>query len=146
MFQRIISELTRLDVQPGPVHWLAAGGVVVVVVAVCLIVSLAGSDEQTVVVAEGLHSECTKCGHAFIKPTKELTLTQLNTNPDSLRFDCPDCGAKSAAVPAVKCPNCGEYYLPASRKDPPARGAKDVCPHCKTDRAKWFRDHYSKNR
>ena len=138
----------RLDVQVGPVHWLAAGLAMVVVVTVCLIVSLAGSDDPAAA-AEGMPFECTKCGHAFTVPTKELTLAQLNTNPASLRIDCPECGAKSAALPAVKCPQCGKPFLPASHKDPAAKRAgqaRDVCPHCKTDRAQWFRDHYGKKR
>lgn len=98
---------------------------------------------------EGMHFECARCGHPFVKPPKELTLAELNTRPAALRVACPQCGEAAAAIPTVACPQCGKRFIPASYRRAAAEGAgrpKDVCPHCQTDRDQWYRDYYRRNR
>jgi len=61
---------------------------------------------------------CDKC-HAVI------TLSDAGTRP--LRYACP---------------NCGKSYLPpgaAGAGPAVAEEAKDICPHCETDRGEWYR-------
>ena len=78
-----------------------------------------------------------------------MSLAELNTNPVSLRVDCPFCGAKRAAVLTVQCPKCHKWFIPGAYLDPAGKRAgrvKDVCPYCHTDRDQWFEDYYSRKR
>jgi len=98
---------------------------------------------------EGMHFECTACGQAFVKPPGELTTAELNTPPPALRVTCPKCGKSRAAIPTVQCPQCGKWFIPASYSQPAAKRAgraKDVCPHCGTDRDRWYREYYRQKR
>jgi len=95
--------------------------------------------------AEGIHFRCDKCGDEFIVAFREMDLQKQNTPTARLRLDCPACGAEGSSLPEVKCPACGKYFVPISYSDPAAKRAgraKDVCPHCKTDRDQWYRELY----
>ena len=127
-------------------------GAAVVAIAAILGVgaySLLFRDPGAVRRTEGMHFECTRCGHAFVKPPEALTLAELNTAATALRVDCPKCEAAKAAAPTVACPDCGKRFIPASYSQPAAKRAgtaRDVCPHCGTDRDQWYRDYYRRNR
>jgi predicted RNA-binding Zn-ribbon protein involved in translation (DUF1610 family) len=129
---------------------LIAGLILVIAGAVISTVHICRSkDKEAEAIQEGMHFQCGKCGQQFTKTSKQLTLAELNTRPESLRTDCPLCGAKRAGIPTVECPSCGKQYPPASHTDPAAfraGTARDVCPHCGTDRKKGWEQHYSKKR
>ncbi len=95
--------------------------------------------------AEGMHLQCLKCKHEFIRTGKEMTLGELNTPEARLRLDCPNCGGKRSAVPMMECPKCKKYFVPASYLQPGGR-ARDVCTHCGTDRAAWWAEYYDKHK
>ena len=134
---------------------LLKAGVIVLgagVVGLVVYMSFRGGEPQGAM-PEGMSFQCSKCKALFVKQTgKEpgsLTVQELNTQPQSLRVDCPNCNAVRAGVPTLKCPKCGNPYAPASYTDPAGKAAgrvKDVCPKCGTDRDEFFARSYSKKR
>ncbi len=94
---------------------------------------------------QGMHLQCQKCKHEFVRTGKEMTLAELNTPEARLRLDCPNCGAKRSAVPMMQCPKCKKYFVPPSYVQPGVQ-ARDVCPYCGTDRAAWYAEYYDKNK
>jgi len=93
-----------------------------------------------------LHFQCADCGHQFSLEREALPKEALDRavlDPNLVRLDCPSCKAKQSCLRMVRCPHCGELYVPDSiraaatgERDPDAR---DVCPHCQTDRLEWYR-------
>ncbi|HOF18335.1 MAG TPA: hypothetical protein PK082_05445 [Phycisphaerae bacterium] len=88
--------------------------------------------------------QCEKCQKVFAPDRKMMESAPMG--PDQLEFDCPHCNAKKSGLPMVKCPACGKWYVPPGaremmRGEPPPADARDVCPHCNTDRIQWYREH-----
>ena len=105
--------------------------------------------------AAELRYKCEKCDHEFEQKAAKLP----DLGPDAEYpppLDCPACGEKGLAFPAVQCPKCGRYFLLPSqaveravkdgRTDVDPASVRDVCPHCDTDRAKWYAEHRGQKR
>jgi ribosomal protein L32 len=94
---------------------------------------------------------CQKCKQKFKPDPNSLAELEMYAPMGIMRLDCPLCGAKKSAVPMVKCPNCGEYYVSPQlayeeqmmmgRDLSNVQMPKDICPHCGTDRMQWYREH-----
>jgi len=78
---------------------------------------------------------CADCGHTTILSNDELldlkVLARESHDPDAGRVLCSECGSANM-VPAIKCPNCGEYF--------PRPEGRPVCPHCKKPFPSLFKD------
>ena len=106
---------------------------------------------------------CTECNKDFeFDPRKAMRSGRGMMGPGMgmgiSNVDCPLCGAKKSGRMMIRCPNpdCGKYYVsPRMEYDrkmmrgevkrgeaPP----KDICPHCDTDRMKWYREHRRRGR
>lgn len=101
-----------------------------------------------------LHYKCTQCGYELTITRSDLFRPPGMAGPDDItigpygRPNCPQCKARDSCLPMVKCPKCGKYYIPDTIRYPEAvrRGVdvRDICPYCKTDRAKWEAEHRKK--
>lgn len=96
---------------------------------------------------------CYKCGKTFtLAPDAyaEQVIDPVIARKDptaARRPHCPLCHAKHAGFMMVSCLTCGKSYLPPTkmpRGSAVAAEAKDVCPHCKTDRGEDYRNRKSR--
>ena len=111
----------------------------------------------------GLHLVCSKCGHEFEKSAKDLQKETEKLAPKDPKtmvmaalgpiLDCPKCGAKKSSHVAAQCPNCRKRYISPlylamheslRTGKPPRTGLREICPHCKTDVVKWFKERIGK--
>jgi len=114
----------------------AALAVIIVGAMVLALVFGFGRPEQTVV--EGARYECQSCGEQFtVEDQPPKTPDQIGPG----RVDCPKCGAVQSGILMVKCPGCGEYFVPETYKRPEdvLKGIpiKNICPHCGLDLGEW---------
>ena len=103
-----------------------------------------------------LHYKCIQCGYELSITRSDLSRPPGMAGPDDItigpygRPNCPQCKAQDSGLPMVKCPNpdCKKYYIADTMKYSEAvrRGVdvRDICPYCKTDRAKWEAEHRKK--
>ena len=124
---------------------VAALAAMVVFAVVAVIISLSGSRKMS----EGweeVHFLCQETGERFLVKYPELPREYVEKSAagQMVFLDCPKCGKKSCAAPAIRCPNpeCGKYY-PRYYRDAAAGEVRlNVrCPHCRTVPHKWHREH-----
>lgn len=76
---------------------------------------------------EGHAFVCEDCGEATILSDRELFDLRAKAReldePDAGRVVCSACGSTNTQA-AIKCPNCGHYFVRSGRGRP-------VCPSCK---------------
>jgi DNA-directed RNA polymerase subunit M/transcription elongation factor TFIIS len=75
---------------------------------------------------------CSACGHSFTLSTQEYDETVKkniqNRGPSSGDvFECPNC-SKAAAREALKCPKCGNVFIPDWGRE---KDYADRCPKCR---------------
>jgi len=96
---------------------------------------------------------CSQCRKEFALTPQERF--RQRPDPETIKRDrtaarwphCPLCGGKHVGRPMVTCPGCGKSYVPFGALRTGLAGAgprRDVCPHCKTDRAQWYRSRRSR--
>jgi hypothetical protein len=85
---------------------------------------------------EGHAYVCADCGQVTVLSDRELFRLKREARESQTleagRVICAECGS-SAMQPAVKCPNCGEYF-------PRPAAGRPVCPHCKKPFPSLFDD------
>ena len=93
--------------------------------------------------------QCEKCGNEFeIDLDKQLPEPQPDMTESMKLPDCPVCGAMESGQIMVRCPQCERSYVSVAAKsarqmmldeDWSAQNlARDICPHCGTDRVEWY--------
>jgi hypothetical protein len=133
-----------------------AGLLVVIVASVALTVwALFGgpraAPSRQVEVVRALYFKCARCGHEFEMTPKEfddfLTALRARDRASASLVHCPKCGGRHSCAIMTRCPQCGKRYVPygvenavkMARGEPTPAGTADVCPHCKTDIAEYWR-------
>ena len=133
-------------------------GLIIIAALVLSIWHSSGSRSGADLSKDLLHFKCTQtqCGHELTITHSDLFRPPGMAGPDDItigpygRPNCPQCKAQDSGLPMVKCPNpdCGKYYIADTMKYSEAvrRGVdvRDICPYCKTDRAKWEAEHRKK--
>ena len=92
------------------------------------------------------HWQCEKCGEVFVGDLMTPEEMARKMGPGGLLpIDCPKCGAKDSVYQTIQCPQCGEWYIPATAKFPEAQitgqDIRNICPKCGTDYRQWFIEH-----
>lgn len=141
----------------GRVRYVVMAGLLVIIFgsAALAVWSLFGSPERTpsrrVEVDRALFFKCAHCRHEFQMTPKEfdgfLTTLRSRDRASASLVHCPKCGGKHSCAMMVRCPNCGKRYVPygvqnavkITRGEPTPAGTADVCPHCKTNIAEYWR-------
>ena len=107
--------------------------------------------------------KCEACSKEFevdySKQSPEERLGMMEMGPGMMKMpNCPLCGAKESGLPMVRCPktDCLKYYVGESAEfhkrmaagdfDPGMEQPRDICPHCGTDRMKWYKEHRKRRR
>ena len=85
------------------------------------------------------HWQCEKCGAVLVGDlmTEEEMDSKMGPGGVLRPTDCPKCGAKDSLYQTLRCPQCGEWYIPATAKSPDGQivgqDIRNVCPKCGAD-------------
>ena len=84
------------------------------------------------------HWQCDKCGAVLVGDLMTPEEMARKMGPAGLLpIDCPKCGAKDSLYQTIACPQCGEWYIPATAKSPDGQivgqDIRNVCPKCGAD-------------
>jgi len=123
------------------------GGSLLLVLAFCaasLIISFTRSDKMSKGWEE-VHFICQKTQERFMVKYQDLPRDHLEKSAQGqlVFLDCPKCGGKDCAAPAIRCPDpkCGKYYPKYYRDTAGKITANRKCPFCGTIPHKWDRKH-----
>lgn len=144
----------------GTEYLLIAALAVVIIGSLVLTFYYSGSGPRGSKDRPDMMFQCAECDEVFKVDPKDMPRMDREAMMEMSAFhpDCPKCNAEEAGLPMVRCPNedCKKYYVsPRLEWDemsvrggrPPAgEGPLDICPHCDTDRLKWYRKNMKKRR
>ena len=85
--------------------------------------------------ALAMRIQCLRCRHEWEPSARQRRAIAVVKDPAKFSVTCPQCGRQTGALMS-ECPACWKFYV-SQRVAKPGPDAKDICPHCKTDVAKW---------
>ena len=128
---------------------LAAGLVLIIIISISIVFSNMGGSSKTTTAQQMIKVQDLETGEVFeLDPTKMTPETMVMGMPGE-RIPNPNTGKKTCVI-MLKCPACGEYFVPEYAKTSNPEMMMDpgplICTHCGIDLNKWYREHKKKKR